>query len=257
MKHVYLLMTLALGFSTIAFAQRTADMRLITTYPPSGLVVVSANEDPDKQAAAWQQNDVQFAIKNLGPDDIIADDTAIAAFPDFGMIGEHINLAGINGIAVNDEVFLNIQGLPLVYEPAGITSSQVTVQQLCDTLWMVDANGDVIFDPDLSNNHTCNGVSVNVWYLDVSSVNKINGFSMDPNPAATQLNVVSTFNNARNASIIIRDIVGKTVLTKNLGYNLNGQQTFALDISNFVTGMYVIELNIDGNRITRQIQVQK
>ena len=80
---------------------------------------------------------------------------------------------------------------------------------------------------------------------------------MYPNPAATQLNMVSTFNNAKNANIIIRDIVGKTVLTKNLGTDLNGQQTFALDISNFVTGMYVIELNVDGNRITRQIQVQK
>lgn len=196
-------------------------------------------------------------VENLGPDDIDISDSAVVGLPAYALyLGSDLSATN-GGIPMNVQVYAHFLNVPLTYEPTGITSSQITVQQLCDTLWMLDANGDVIFDPDLSNNHTCNSVSVNVWYLDVANVNKVNGFSMYPNPVATQLNVVSTFNNAKNATVVIRDVVGKTILTQNLGNDLNGQQTFALDISNFVTGMYVIELNVDGNRITRQIQVQK
>ena len=254
MKHVYLLMTLALGFSTAAFAQRSVDMALIPIYPAGGVVLVSENETPAMQEWASRQNNVNFEFKNLGLDDILIDDTLILGSP---LFNEYMHIGAISGISVSSSAFWGGHNLVLTYEATGVTSSQTTTRIVCDTLWVVDINGDVVFDPDLSNNHNCTNVTFDVWFLDVADVNKVNGFSLFPNPAATQLNVVSTFNNAKVANVVIRDIVGKTVFTQNLGTNLNGQQTFALDISNFVTGMYVIELNVDGNRTTRQIQVRK
>ncbi len=256
MKRIYLLMTLALGFSTAAFAQRSVDMQMTQTYPTGGFVSVSEDEDPDMQTDAWAGNDFSIGIKNLGPDVINGDDTAIVGLAIFGQY-VHGSLAGVNGIAVGDEVFLNYADLGFTYDPDQITNSQANTESLCDSLYMVDVAGAVIADPVIANNHNCASVTFNIWFLNVNDVNKANGFSMYPNPAATKLNLVSTFNNAKNANVIIRDVVGKTVFTQNLGTNLNGKQTFALDISNFVTGMYVIELNVDGNRITRQIQVQK
>ena len=257
MKKLYLLIILALGITAAKAQTRSVDMALILTYPTGGLVVVSENEIPVKQAEAWQNNDVGIELKNLGPDDIYPSDSAIVGLPDYN---EFLPLS-LSPLSSNIEPTVSIykawEKIPLTYEPASLTSSQITIAQACDTLWMVDANGDVLFDPDLSNNHTCNNITFHGWFLDVADVNSTNGFSLYPNPAATTLNLVSTFNNAKNATVVIRDVVGKTVFTQNLGTNLNGRQSFILDISNFVTGMYVIDLNVDGKRVTRQIQVQK
>ncbi len=162
MKHVYLLMTLALGFSTAAFAQRSVDMELITMYPTGGLVFISANEPLGMQEAASQNNDMSIKLKNLGPDGINDDDTALV-----GAFGQFLRLSfgGGSGIPVGEEVFFNFTDIVLTYEPTGATSSQMTVTQFCDTLWMIDPTGAVIADPDLSNNHNCNNVTLmyGIW----------------------------------------------------------------------------------------------
>ena len=256
MKRIYLLMTLALGLSTAAQAQRSVDMQLISTYPTGGLVLVSTDEDPDMQADAWKVNDIAFEFKNNGPDDVVVDDTVKLGFVLFQQIVS-LNVAGINGITAGNSGFWGVDDIDFIYNADNITESGASTEQICDTLWLVDVNSAVVPDPSIANNQNCQTVTFNSWFLNVNDVNSANGFSLFPNPAATKLNLLSTFNNAKNANVVIRDVVGKTVFTQNLGTNLNGQQSFVLDISNFVTGMYVIELNVDGNRITRQIQVQK
>ncbi len=257
MKRIYLLMTLALGLTTAANAQRSIDMQLISTYPTGGLVLVSTDEDPDEQTKAWRVNDISFEFKNNGPDDVAVDDTVKLGFALFGQIIS-LNVAGIGGIPATQSGFWGVENVDFIYNADNITESGVSNETICDSLWVVDVNSNVVADPEINtSNRNCQSIAFHAWFLNVADVNNTNGFSLFPNPAATKLNLVSTFNNAKNATVVIRDIVGKTVFTQNLGTNLNGQQSFVLDISNFVTGMYVIDLNVDGKRITRQIQVQK
>jgi hypothetical protein len=246
MKCIYLFFYLLLASVTSATAQNV-DMQLSQTYPMDGFVMISVKESPANQTKACAHNDYYFSIKNLGPDNIGPNDSAVFGFPMFNLWSRY-SLSRIGGLALGSELFQHVENIKMTYESLGLTESGISVQNVCDTLWMVDANGDVIYDPDLSNNHICNDVSLSTWFLDVADINKTNGFSMYPNPAATQLNLVSTFNNAKVVNVVIRDMIGKTILTQNLGTNLNGQQTFGLDISNLIIGNYVIELNVDGSR---------
>ncbi|RYE24382.1 MAG: T9SS type A sorting domain-containing protein [Sphingobacteriales bacterium] len=257
MKCIYLFLAITLGcFFTATAQSRVVDMALTTEYPLGGIVFVSANQ-PDGDSAIMK-NHVKFKIKNLGPDDIYDTDTVNVRLGGFfgGIASFPANVFSL-GIPAGDSLWLMTGSLVWEYEPLGATSSGNFIRVMCDSLWMTDVSGIVINDPDLSNNHNCQNVDVHVWFLDVANVNEIKGFSLYPNPAANRLNLESIFNNAKNANVVVRDVVGKVVLTKNLGTNLNGVQRFILDVSNFTTGIYVIDLNVDGKRVTRQIQVQK
>lgn len=258
MKRIYLLMTLALGLSTAASAQRSVDLQLIPTYPTNGLVAVSEDEDPDMQDEAWLKNDIQWEFKNVGPDNILSTDSM---YLKIGVVNQYIVLYLTSDVTPGSSVFWPGSGgnlaLDLTYDASAITESTMESATICDSAHVIDAAGMPVSDPDMSNNAPCTSVNLNYWFLAVGDVNKAEGFSMFPNPANNTLNLVSTFNSAKNATVVIRDVVGKTVFTQNLGTNLNGQQKFNLDIHNLASGMYIVSLNVDGNVITRQIAVQK
>ncbi|RYE25816.1 MAG: T9SS type A sorting domain-containing protein [Sphingobacteriales bacterium] len=224
----------------------------------SELVYISPSEGSFQQFQASQQNYLHFDVKNYGPDMIMTGDSFFFKIPSLNINiswrfdgSLHGDTALGNGLV--DAVGATLQ---LNYD-ASITSSQSYTLDVCDTAWVTDAHGVVINDIDLSNNFNCHNSIINVWYLNVDNISDLSGFNLYPNPAATTLNIASNYSNAKNVGVIIHDLIGKTVLSKNLGANINGQKTFNLDISKLATGFYIFELNKDGKRSSRQIQIQK
>ena len=251
------LLILILTTATAYSQHRNINVELKSRYP-SSLIYISQNEDAISYDRNMRNNYIHYDLINLGPDYIKDSDSLIFQIPSLGFeqragfIGLYGDTALYGSIGCAGAIYL-----PLIYNPDTITNTHNYTQNVCDTVWIIDKNGAVVNDIDLSNNYNCHNAYIAVWFLDVADVNKAYGFDVYPNPAATTLNITSMYTNAKNASVIIRDFLGKTVLFKDLRTNLNGQQTFSLDIGHLFTGFYVIELNVDGKRATRQMQIQK
>jgi len=77
------------------------------------------------------------------------------------------------------------------------------------------------------------------------------GISIYPNPANNKLNV-STITNFNNASISLYDVTGKLVMKKN---NIDGQ-TQNIDISQYSSGLYFVEINQGGDILRRKVIIE-
>ncbi|MEL6943783.1 MAG: S8/S53 family peptidase, partial [Bacteroidota bacterium] len=115
------------------------------------------------------------------------------------------------------------------------------------------ANGDQVYIDDVvisacnDSGNIINGGEEDVPTFDFtdnssspSNSLQVNDLNLYPNPSSTMLNVDLTLANASASitEIVVMDITGKTVLTKQLAANEDTQ--FTVDVSNFVEGMYYL-----------------
>ncbi|MFO0479543.1 MAG: S8 family serine peptidase [Bacteroidota bacterium] len=108
-------------------------------------------------------------------------------------------------------------------------------------------NGDVANSPfsvNISGTVTANTVGLNEMTYE-------KGISIYPNPANNKLNV-STITNFNNASISLYDVTGKLVMKKN---NIDGQ-TQNIDISQYSSGLYFVEINQGGDILRRKVIIE-
>src|SRR5690606_5390285 len=63
-----------------------------------------------------------------------------------------------------------------------------------------------------------------------------------PNPSAANLNFNFDLDKSTDVTVVVRDAVGRTVMTKNYGKMNIGVQNFQVDISSLDAGLYTIEL---------------
>lgn len=85
-------------------------------------------------------------------------------------------------------------------------------------------------------------------------VETLNAF---PNPAVSNVNVVYNFKQNTFASIIVRDITGKTVKIENLGIQTTGERTFTLDVASLAVGTYTLELSTGESRAISKLVIAK
>ena len=108
-------------------------------------------------------------------------------------------------------------------------------------------NGDATKNPfsiSISGTVTANTVGLN-------EINYVKGISIYPNPANNKLNV-STITNFNNASISLYDVTGKLVSKKN---NIDGQ-TQTIDIRQYSSGLYFVEINQGGDILRRKVIIE-
>ena len=76
--------------------------------------------------------------------------------------------------------------------------------------------------------------------------NNVNSFNVYPNPATDFVNV--SFVNAENVTVTLINAVGQTVKVYN-NVNTNTQ----LSLEGLASGVYVLNADINGQRVTKQI----
>lgn len=81
--------------------------------------------------------------------------------------------------------------------------------------------------------------------------------SVYPNPAINEVNFDFDFTLPSHASVIIRDISGRTVKAKNFGRTNSGVQKFTIDISKLANGVYSLEFDTDTETATARFSVAK
>ena len=77
-----------------------------------------------------------------------------------------------------------------------------------------------------------------------------------PNPATNQLNLNINLENSANVTYQIVNSLGQVVLDNNLGDLNNGQHTQSVDVSDLAAGFYYVQLNIDGNIISKKLTIK-
>lgn len=88
-----------------------------------------------------------------------------------------------------------------------------------------------------------------------SSLNTF-GMSVYPNPANTNATVSFELNNEANVSINVSDLSGKVVYTNALG-TINGTQKVNVNTDALTSGVYMVNLTIDGAVSTQKLVIRK
>jgi len=82
------------------------------------------------------------------------------------------------------------------------------------------------------------------------------GMSVYPNPTNTNTTVSFDLNNEASAVINVTDLSGKVVFTSALG-TVNGTQNITIDTQSLTSGVYMVNLSVDGAVSTQKLIVRK
>jgi len=77
-----------------------------------------------------------------------------------------------------------------------------------------------------------------------------------PNPANDVTNIAYELNTSETVSLEVRDITGKLVHAEFFGQQAAGVNNITLDVSDFGAGVYVYNLVVDGERLTKKMTVK-
>lgn len=240
MKRIYLLMILFIGLSSSVMAQ-SADIQLLSN--------VNTNDTIKWNTAGTWGRILVWGFRNIGPTALTSSDTIVLkrAYTVGGNASIKLRLPS-TGVAVNDTVYY---ADTVYFKQAPSTNPY----NWCDSVW-VKRGSSALPDPVLTNNKICKSVIFKEMPTSIAGIaaNEA-GLAVYPNPANTIVNVRYTFASNDNASLIIRDMMGKVVYTKDLGRN-SGEKNFPIDISSLNSGLYFVELHADNNKIVSKFTVQ-
>ena len=102
-------------------------------------------------------------------------------------------------------------------------------------------------------NDTCEwaeNFNFSTMYVGINDISNLSGFSVSPNPAVSTIKVAFSSANSTETEIAIVDLLGKTVISKNVG-TVVGNYSRSFDISELESGMYIIEVK-QGNSTSSQ-----
>ncbi len=93
------------------------------------------------------------------------------------------------------------------------------------------------------------------------SVIELNGEQLDdvlrvyPNPASTQATVEINIKEAADVQLRMIDMTGKEVAANDYG-SIEGASTVTINTSNFESGIYIVELTVDGTVMTKRLAIK-
>jgi len=82
------------------------------------------------------------------------------------------------------------------------------------------------------------------------------GLNVYPNPANTNTTVSFELNNEATVAVNVTDLSGKVVYTNNLG-TVNGTQKMNINTDSFSSGIYMVNVTVDGSVSTQKLVVRK
>jgi len=125
---------------------------------------------------------------------------------------------------------------------SGSMTIEITLSHYVDTIDYVDS---VMVQ-------YCN---VNVGVDEVQSIDR--SLSVYPNPTSTAVNVQFQLNGAsKDVSLVVNDVLGRTVYTEQMN-NFNGTYNQPIDLSDQANGIYLLQLHVGSDVISRKVVLQK
>jgi len=170
-----------------------------------------------------------------------------------GNLGQLITLPLQNPQALNaGEPYLVVVGSfgdggasnDLVVATSGVSEAQTTFYfDMTDQTWYYTTSTPMVrmnFNPALSLNEVENTYALSVY----------------PNPATTNATVSFSLNNEASVNINVTDLSGKVVYTNALG-TVNGTQSVNVNTDALNSGVYMVNVSVDGNVSTQKLVIRK
>jgi hypothetical protein len=243
MKRILTLLSVLLSLGYTASAQ-SADLAILNSFKsPLDTIRFSTNGSRGRI--------IQYTFINYGPTALTNTDTILLKTPTFAS-PLRLSLPAA-GLPANDTVYF----IDTIFVTAAPATNPYT---WCDSIWAKNSSNTVIPDPVLSNNKTCK--TVRFLMLPGVGVNTVAGndkgeLSVYPNPTSNQINFSYEFGSNEAATVTLRDLLGKTVLQRDLGKGISGKQSYSLDINSLQNGIYFLELSSNGVKSINRVVVQK
>jgi hypothetical protein len=97
------------------------------------------------------------------------------------------------------------------------------------------------------------GTSTNVGVTEIEAIDAT--FKMYPNPASTNVNLTFNLLKESNVEVSVLDLSGK-VIANRVYDNMNGASTINYNSSDLSQGIYLVEVTINGEKMTRRLAIK-
>ncbi len=241
MKKILLLVAV-IAASFAVNAQRTVDMEVTLDSPKNG--------DPIR---AGQQFDLEFTLKNNGPDDIKAGDSVAT----FLVLGTTIQTNTANVMVLNQDIKKD-STFKMTRTGFNISGGSSGNLQVCVLAVLNNRSGaDTVRDNVPSgNNVSCATTSYSVGLGDELSAKKLNANAY-PNPVRTTGVISYTLATSSKVSVKLFDIAGREVLNIFEGTQEMGDHTVTYDANELKDGIYFYKLQAGDIMTTDKIVIKK
>ena len=112
------------------------------------------------------------------------------------------------------------------------------------------------YNPPVTTNTTLNTLGASTTAVNNTTIEKVNSFSVYPNPANMSFSAQINSTSATTAEMYISDITGKILMTKTIAMQ-KGTQTISTDVSLLAPGMYFVNVNQDDKTQTAKLVIMK
>jgi len=84
----------------------------------------------------------------------------------------------------------------------------------------------------------------------------VNSFNVYPNPANSNANIAFDLTETADVNITVTNMMGQTIYVNTLS-NVSGAQNINLNANNMANGMYFVNLEVNGNVVTKKLSISK
>lgn len=265
MKRIYMTAALLGTLATGAFAQKTVDLAVKLVSPATNSTYANFHNPPTANA-----DTLIFAmeITNNGPSNVTASDTLTIGMGS-AFLGLSTSATDAFQLGVPDGYTLASGQVDTLYFPVwngrtlGSLGTVNLHSNLIDSAFIfifgvdntgadfIDAGVDIAAGTVGGNNfYRSSNIKIGTPGLGILDVNGKAKESLTtyPNPAGDVINFDYNFAKATTASVMVSDITGRVLLTKDFGKNVEGKKTFTLNLGSLNAGNYILEFVTDESR---------
>jgi hypothetical protein len=126
-----------------------------------------------------------------------------------------------------------------------IDLSSYAGQDVLIRMYVTSAWGDQLYIDNIKMNSP----------VDVNELNENESLIVFPNPASQNMNFELSIEESANVSVRMIDMLGRTILTEQIGNNVKGAISHTLDVNNISNGAYLLFFQIDEREVVQRVNV--
>jgi hypothetical protein len=140
----------------------------------------------------------------------------------------------------------------------GLHGSQWTDCSTDGNLNVFDEQGNDVFSYDgsydiSSETRVFEGVSI----LSIKEILNVVDFNIYPNPTSNVAHISMNLLETNNVRVEVVDLLGKIVYAENMGQVAAGNQLFEVDASSISNGMYMFNIYVGEQKVTKRVSISK
>ncbi|WP_276135268.1 T9SS type A sorting domain-containing protein [Polluticoccus soli] len=266
-KLLYAFSLLFIASITTVHAQRTADVALQLRQVSAPNNKNSLDTMTPYQTLIHDGKTVYYmywSVVNLGPDTIY---TADSIYVKLGWRASKSDVLLVPNIAPGEAFGIipasivapsTLVGAVVLQPPHNMPIPSTDTLNWCDSLVIIaGASHSALIDPNMANNRSCTPIIVKTeWPVSVNDVSlQEHGFTIYPNPATGYVTIKLNERLTADATITLRDIVGKPVYS-HLLKGTSGTVTHSFNVAHLPPGLYTAELHYNDRTIIQKFSIQ-